>query len=159
MKWDINRLSSIEDDTGQVLIKEGFDTDDLVSLIQECKEGGIHPLVCPGSDDDLFGFELAVLGDEVFELRGIMFRDGFKEPGSTSRVAGVMGGLMGMLISNRKVFVDQGQKGLRIMIAHNVPVHSLFRSLSDPLRGVPVYETGDRQPYSLLMVDPSQTHS
>jgi hypothetical protein len=77
MKWDINRFPSVEDDTGQVLIKEGFDTDDLVSLIQECKEGGIHPLVCSSSDDDLFGFELAVLGDEVFELRGIMFRDGF----------------------------------------------------------------------------------
>jgi hypothetical protein len=66
---------------------------------------------------------------------------------------------MEMSISTMKVFADQGEQGLRIMIAHNVPVHSLFRSLSDPLRGVPVYKTGDHQPCALLPARPSQTHS
>ena len=42
MQRDVDGLSTVEDDGGEVLVEEGFDADDLVATVQKGKESGVH---------------------------------------------------------------------------------------------------------------------
>ena len=42
MQRDVDGLSTVEDDGGEVLVEEGFDADDLVATVQKGEESGVH---------------------------------------------------------------------------------------------------------------------
>lgn len=41
MQWDIDRFSAIESHRRKILVKEGFEHNNLISLFQKCSEDGI----------------------------------------------------------------------------------------------------------------------
>jgi len=41
MQWDIDRNASVECNRGEILIKKGFEEDDLVPMFQECHENRV----------------------------------------------------------------------------------------------------------------------
>lgn len=68
-----------------------------------------------GSNQNLLISQVLSPGNNVLKLRAVVFADGLQQPRPTSRV--------------------------RVMVCHNVVVHTLVRFGTDPVWGSPVHET------------------
>lgn len=140
MKGDVDRLAAVEDDTREILVKEGLDADDFVTLVEEGEQRGEHAwreadqpvalymrvcvsltLIGTGSHNDLLVGQLAAFPHEIFKLRRVLLRNGLEQARTSSRVA--VTGCKGLAAANG-VYRPCARYS-RVVVGHHILVHGL----------------------------------